>query len=67
MTNANKIGEVWYTEDAEYGVRRTHSGYAVVRGDGSYAVFASSEQAEEAAEALARGDKDDAEYDWHDA
>lgn len=62
-----KIGNVWYTEGAEYGVRQTHSGYAVTRGDGSYAEFTDRDEAEDAAERLARGEAADKEYEWHDA
>lgn len=63
---AKKIGNVWYTDDAEYAVRHTASGAAVVRGDGSYAEFLSIDDAEEAAEALANGESDDSEYEWVD-
>ena len=63
---AKKIGDVWYTDDAEYGVRQTASGWAVFRGDGCYAEFHGSDDAEEAAELLARGQKDDSDYLWND-
>ena len=51
-------------EQAEYGVRDTASGSAVVRGDGSYAEFLGSDEAEEAAELLASGAKVDSDYEW---
>ena len=61
---ATLIGNVWYTEDAEYGVRDTASGSSVVRGDGSVAEFLSREEAEEAAEMLAKGERNDSDYVW---
>ena len=67
MAKATKIGNVWYTDDAEYAVRETSSGTAVVRGDGSYAEFIDSGEAEVAAELLANGEKDDSDYEWQDA
>lgn len=60
MTRATKIGDGWYTDDAEYVV----SGSKVTRGDGSYCRMSSYEEAMEAAELLAKGEKDDADYDW---
>lgn len=64
MTKANRIGNVWYTDDSEYAVRHTASGWGVYRGDGSYADFLDSDSAEEAAELLANGDADDSDYEW---
>lgn len=62
-----RIGDTWYSADAEYTVRHTHSGYSVVRGDGSYAEFLGSDEAEEAAQRLAAGDASDDEYEWTDS
>lgn len=61
-----KIGDTWYTDDAEYGVIGTASGWAVRRGDSSYAEFLDSADAYEAAELLAKGERDDADYLWRD-
>lgn len=49
-----------------YWTEGTASGYAVVRGDGSYAEFEYEWEAEEAAELLAKGEKDDSHYEWTD-
>lgn len=64
MTKAIKLSDVWYTDDAEYAVRGTVSGTAVYRGDGSYAEFLDADEADEAAELLAKGEKDDSDYVW---
>lgn len=63
-TQAKKVGNTWFTEDSEYGVRDTSSGACVTRGDGSYADFLDREEAEEAAELLAKGEKNDSDYEW---
>ncbi len=65
-SNVIKIGGGWYTDDAEYVVTRTASGWKVTRGDGSFAEFVDSADADEAAEMLAKGDKDDSDYEWLD-
>ena len=67
MNAAKQIGNVWYTDDAEYAVRGTVSGSVVVRGDGSYAEFLDCEEAAEAAEMLAKGFRNDDDYVWVDA
>ncbi len=61
-----RSGNTYYSGDgeSEYTVRHTHSGYAIVRGDGDYAEFASSDEAHDAAEALATGQAVDGDYYW---
>ena len=66
MNKAKRIGDTYFTDDAEYAITNTASGSAVVRGDGSFAEFLSRDEAEEAAEMLANGDKDDNDYYWSD-
>lgn len=48
----------------QYSIEHTHSGYAVVRSDGSRAEFLTSDEADEVATALAKGEAEDAEYEW---
>ena len=59
-----KIGNVWIADDAEYGVRDTASGSSVVRADGAVAEFLSRAEAEEAAEMLAKCQRNDSDYYW---
>ena len=63
---AKKINNVWFTDDAEYAVRQTASGWAVYRGDGSYAEFVDRGDAEEAAEFLAKCFRNDSDFEWND-
>lgn len=68
---AKRVGDGWYTGDAEYVVSGMASGSRVTRGDGMYfevigaCGMSSHEEALEAAELLARGEKDDADYNWY--
>lgn len=65
--NAERIGDVWYTDDAEYGVSQTAPDTWVVRrGDGSWTECDSQESAEETAEELANGDLSDDDFVWND-
>ncbi len=57
-----KSGNGYFTEDAEYIV--SHDGAAIKRGDGSRMIVPAGEDAHEIAEALARGERKDAEFDW---
>ena len=72
MSEAKKNGDGWYTDNAEYVVSGTMSGSKVTRGDGSYCEFlgacgmSSYEEAMEAAELLAKGEKEDSDYDWNE-
>ena len=68
--DAKRIGDGWYTDDAEYVVSGTMSGHKVTRKDGRYCEFlgacgmSSYEEAMEAAELLAKGTNDESEYYW---
>lgn len=62
----HREGNGFFTEDAEYVVRHTHSGWAVYRGDGSYAEFLGEAEAMEAAQNLASGEASDKDYEWQD-
>lgn len=64
--NVRIEGNGYYTDDAEYVVGDTASGYKVTRGDGSYAEFLDSEDAHEAAERLASGDAEHSDFLWHE-
>lgn len=63
---AKRIGNGWFTDDAEYVVGQTYSGWTVTRGDGCYAEFLGFDEAMEAAEMLATGERDDSDYLWSD-
>ncbi len=60
MTTANRIGNTWYTEDAEYSIKTC----TVSRGDGDYIVLDTEGEAEDAAEQLATGHAQDSDYAW---
>lgn len=64
MDKVERFGNGFYTNDAEYVVGKTASGYKVTRGDGSYAEFLSEDEAVTAAAFLANGDLEDSDFDW---
>lgn len=66
MTNVTRNGNVFFTDDAEYGFRVDHGEPVVFRGDGSTTAFESIEDAEEAAEGLANGTRNDSDFEWND-
>jgi hypothetical protein len=63
---AKKIGNVWYSVDAEYTVSATSDGASITRGDGCIAHFSTIEVADEAAEWLAAGTVKDSTFIWVD-
>ena len=58
--NVTKSGNGYFTDDAEYIV----DGASIKRGDGDRMIVPAGEDAHEIAEALARGERKDAEFDW---